>query len=62
MEWLGLVWCGKRQIESKYIRKCKGLELPRQGVPAVVKNLTSTREGAGSIPGLAQWVKDPAWP
>ena len=34
-------------------------------VPVVaqqIKNLSSIHEGKGSVPGITQWVKDPALP
>ena len=45
-----------RQIVSKHKNVCLGVPVVAQWL----KNLTHIHEDACSIPGLAQWVKDPA--
>ena len=50
---------GKRERDSEKLCRTKDVGVPF--VTQLVKNPTSIHEDVGSIPGLAQWIKDPAF-
>ena len=47
-------------MSTEKSKKCPLKSEPHPVVPQQIKNLTSTCEDMGAIPGLPQWVKDPA--
>ena len=55
----GRTWAPGGRGNSAYARKSNE---GRSHHASAVTNLTSIHEDKGSIPGLAQRVKDPVWP
>ena len=54
--------CGTARTQQRYmVPRAQYLKMTKTGVPIVVQRLTNptrNRKVAGSIPDLAQWVKD----